>query len=95
MPRGHKVEGGYTKEVSCDRCRGIRWVRVDVLEPYKCQRCRRFLEGRPADDPLHGAATRVLTPEQRQAAGERLRRAKEAKRRGPREATGDGDRRLL
>jgi hypothetical protein len=52
MPTPNEVAGGYTKDVTCRRCHGTRWVRVDVLEPYTCQRCRRVLAGRPAIDPL-------------------------------------------
>jgi len=59
-----KALGGYTKEVKCARCEGLRWVEVSVPEPYTCQRCRRVLEGRPAQDPL-------VTEAQREA-GKRL-----------------------
>ena len=54
----NEVLGGYTKEVTCARCEGIRWVRVDIPIPYTCQRCRRVLEGRPAADPLATEAQR-------------------------------------
>src|ERR1700730_1872921 len=40
MADGNRIAGGYTKEVHCGRCQGLRWVRVDVPEPYTCQRCR-------------------------------------------------------
>ena len=63
------VAGGYTKEVHCGRCAGLRWVRVDVPEPYTCQRCRMVLAGRPTIDPVS-----KMSPEARQEARERMKR---------------------
>ena len=72
MATPNEVVGGYTKEVACLRCRGPRWVRVDVPEPYTCQRCRMVLAGRPTVDPVS-----KLSPEARKAAGERLNRQRQ------------------
>jgi hypothetical protein len=53
-PTPNEILGGYTKAVLCGRCHKRRWIRVDVLEPYTCQRCRMALAKRPVVDPLKG-----------------------------------------
>ena len=75
MADGNRIAGGYTKEVHCGRCQGLRWVRVDVPEPYTCQRCRMVLAGRPTVDPVS-----PMSPEARQAARERMNRVRTERR---------------
>lgn len=69
-PRRHADE--RTVEVSCTRCRGVRWILIrpaTALDPeaYICQRCRAVRAGRATIDPRVTEASRARTAGARHA----------------------------